>query len=220
MISVFIGFDPREEVAFHVLQRSIHKRSSLPVSITPLKLNQLPLTRPRDPLQSTDFAFSRFLVPYLSGFKGWSVFMDCDMLVLDDIAKLYALRDEKYAVMVVKHSHVPREDRKFLDQPQSSYACKNWSSVMLFNNRMCPVLTPDYVNTASGLTLHQFRWVGTENLIGELPKRWNHLVGYDQPREDVSLVHYTLGGPYFDEYENCDRSFDWRLERHHMLQAD
>jgi hypothetical protein len=219
MIHVLIGFDSRETAAFSVLAHSIQARASQPVAIAPLALNQLGgvLTRARDPLQSTDFSFSRFLTPYLSGFSGWSIFMDCDMLMLDDVAKLYGLRDERYAVMVVKHQHNPRETRKFLDQPQSQYEKKNWSSVMLFNNARCRSLTPEYVNQASGLELHQFKWLPDEGAIGELPSGWNHLVGYDPPRSGVSLVHYTLGGPYFNEYRDCEYAADWFAERGRML---
>lgn len=219
MINVFIGYDPREAVAFSVLAFSIEERSSEPVSITPLKLSQLEmvLTRERHPLQSTDFSFSRFLVPYLSGYSGWSVFMDCDMLMREDIANLWRLRDERYAVMVVKHDHVPRETVKFLGEPQSKYEKKNWSSVMLFNNARCRALTPETVNTASGLELHQFKWLGNDELIGALPDRWNHLVGYNAPRKDAALVHYTLGGPYFPEFRDCEYSSDWREQYDAML---
>jgi hypothetical protein len=222
MIRVFIGFDPREVVAFSVLAFSIHRRASAPIAIAPLMLGQLKgvLTRARHPLQSTDFAFSRFLTPHLSGYEGWSLFMDCDMLVLDDIARLWALRDERYAVQVVKHDHRPREAVKFLGQAQSQYAKKNWSSVMLFNNARCRALTPDYVNAATGLELHQFKWLGDDALIGALPHRWNHLVGYDPPDRDVSLVHYTLGGPYFDAYRDCEYGDEWRAERAAMLAAE
>ena len=221
MINVYIGFDGREAVAFNVLAYSIHRRASAPVSIAPIMLSQLTgmFRRERHPLQSTDFSFSRFLTPYLSGFAGWSVFMDCDMLVLDDIARLWALRDERYAVMVVKHQHVPKEDVKFLNEPQTKYEKKNWSSVMLFNNARCSALTPDYVNAASGLELHQFKWLGDDSLIGGLPHEWNHLVAYDPPRKGMSLVHYTLGGPYFHAYRDCESSKEWFAEREAMLHA-
>jgi hypothetical protein len=219
MISIAIGFDPRETVAYHVLAHSIHARASQPVSIAPLMLSQLKgvLTRERHPLQSTDFSFSRFLTPWLGRYSGWSLFMDCDMLMLDDIARLWALRDERYAVMVVKHDHVPRETTKFLGEPQSKYEKKNWSSVMLFNNARCRALTPDYVNAASGLELHQFKWLGDDGLIGALPDRWNHLVGYNAPRPDAALVHYTLGGPYFQQYADCEYAGEWRRECEAML---
>ncbi len=219
MIRVYIGFDPREAVAYSVLAYSINARASQPVSIAPLMLSQLQgvLTRARHPLQSTDFSFSRFLTPHLSDYAGWSVFMDCDMLVLEDIARLWALRDDRYAVMVVKHDHVPKETQKFLGEPQSKYEKKNWSSVMLFNNAKCKALTPDYVNTASGLELHQFKWLADDSLIGELPDRWNHLVGYNPPRPDAALVHYTLGGPYFSEYARCEYAQEWCRERDAML---
>ncbi len=221
MINVFIGYDPREAVAFSVLAHSIHARASQPVSITPLMLSQLTgiYTRERHSLQSTDFSFSRFLTPYLSGYSGWSIFMDCDMLVLDDIARLWALRDNRYAVQVVKHDHVPKEDIKFLGAAQTKYKKKNWSSVMLFNNTKCHALTPEYVNTAAGLELHQFKWLGNDNLIGEIPHRWNHLVGYDAPNHDVSLVHYTIGGPYFQEYQDCEYAGAWHLELRQLLHA-
>ena len=222
MIRVFIGFDARETVAFNVLQFSIQARSSRPVAVAALHLKQLAglLKRERHPLQSTDFSFSRFLTPYLSGYEGWSIFMDCDMLVLDDIARLYDLRDEGYAVMVVKHEHVPRESRKFLGQTQSKYEKKNWSSVMLFNNARCGALSLEYVNAATGLQLHQFKWLGDDGLIGGIPARWNHLVGYEAPRADAAIVHYTLGGPYFYEYRDCEYSREWFEERDRMLYAE
>ena len=219
MINVTIGYDPREAIAYSVLAHSIHAHATQPVSAAPLMLSQLKgvLTRERHPLQSTDFSFSRFLTPWLSDFSGWSLFMDCDMLMLDDIASLWALRDERYAVMVVKHDHVPKETKKFLGEPQTKYEKKNWSSVMLFNNAKCKALTPDTVNTASGLELHQFKWLNDDGLIGALPSRWNHLVGYDAPRADAALVHYTLGGPYFSDFANCEYAPQWRSERDAML---
>ena len=220
-IRVFIGFDPREDVAFSVLAHSIQRNASQPVSITPVMLSQLGevYRRPRNPLQSTEFSFSRFLTPYLCGYEGWAVFMDCDMLMLDDIARLWALRDERYAVQVVKHVHVPKEEVKFLGAVQTKYEKKNWSSVMLMNGPRCRALTPDYVNQASGLELHQFKWLDDDALIGEIPSRWNHLVGYDAPRRDAALVHYTIGGPYFQEYANCEYGAEWRRERDMMLEV-
>jgi hypothetical protein len=223
MINVFIGYDEAEPVAFNVLAHSIQIRTSEPVSITPLMLSQLKgvMTRPRHSLQSTDFSFSRFLVPMLSGFEGWSVFMDCDMIVIDDISRLWALRDDSFAVQVVKHSHVPKEQTKFLEQTQSKYEKKNWSSVMVFNNARCRALTAEYVNTASGLELHQFHWLETEALIGDIPPRWNHLVDYDPAvaAADLSLLHYTTGGPYFDDYKDCGYADLWFAERDRMTRA-
>lgn len=221
MINIFIGYDPRERVAYNVLAYSILKRATKPVSITPIALSHLKdiFTREKNPLQSTDFSFSRFLTPYLSNYSGWSVFMDCDMLVLDDIAKLFELKDDKYALMCVKHNHIPNENIKFLNQKQTKYEKKNWSSVMLFNNEKCKALTPEYVNSASGLELHQFKWLEDDDLIGELPKEWNHLVGYNEENPNASLIHYTIGGPYFDEYKDCEYSKEWFAERDDMLYA-
>jgi hypothetical protein len=115
---------------------------------------------------------------------------------------------------------VPRESVKFIDQPQTAYQKKNWSSVILFNNAKCRALTPDYVNKASGLELHQFKWLNDDDAIGEIPSAWNHLVGYSAPRKDASLVHYTLGGPYFDEFRDCEYSDEWRRELAAMQRVD
>jgi hypothetical protein len=223
IIRIFIGYDPREAVAYNVLQFSIETRASQPAAIAPLMLSQLTelMWRERHGLQSSDFSFSRFLVPHLCGYQGWALFMDCDMLVLDDIAKLWALRDDRYAVMCVKHDHVPPEERKFLGEIQTRYEKKNWSSVMLYNTERCRALTPDYVNTASGLELHRFRWLENEELIGELPHRWNHLVDYDPPvaATEVANLHFTTGGPYFPEYRSCGYADLWFAERDRMLYA-
>ncbi|HCX15103.1 MAG TPA: glycosyltransferase [Rhodospirillaceae bacterium] len=223
MIRIFIGYDSREAVAFNVLSHSIQTRASEPVEIVPLMLSQLRSVFKREahPLQSTEFSFSRFLVPHLSQYEGWSLFCDCDMLMLDDLANLWKLRDETYAVQVVKHEHNPGETKKFLNKPQSRYEKKNWSSVILFNNAKCTALTPAYVNTATGLELHQFKWLNDDSLIGELPHRWNHLVDYDPtvPPDQVSLIHFTEGGPYFDDYKECSYADLWFAERERMLFA-
>ena len=224
MIRVFIGFDTVETVSYHVLSHSIQARCSEPVSITPLMLTQLSglMTREHHNLQSTEFSFSRFLVPHLCDYQGWALFMDCDMLVLDDMADLWNLRDDNFAVQVVKHDHVPKETTKFLGQPQSKYEKKNWSSVMLFNNEMCKALTPDFVNTATGLELHRYQWLDGDHLIGDIPHRWNHLVGYDEtvPVGEVSNLHYTIGGPYFDDYKDTDYAAEWFAEKDAMLRCD
>jgi len=221
MIRVFIGFDSAEDVSFSVLAHSIHARASEPVAITPVMLSQLKdvYQRAHNPLQSTEFSFSRFLTPWLAGYEGWAVFMDCDMLMREDIAGLWKLRDERYAVQVVKHVHVPKEAVKFNEHTQTKYEKKNWSSVMLMNCARCKALTPEYVNNASGLELHQFKWLESEELIGALPAKWNHLVSYDPPRPDAALAHFTIGGPWFKEYEDCEFADEWRAERVRMLSS-
>jgi len=207
-----------------VLSHSIHSRSSRPVSIAPLALSSLgdAMWRERNPLQSTDFSFSRFIVPYLCDFEGWAIFMDCDMLVMDDMAKLWDMRDDRYAVMCVKHNHVPKEERKFLGAVQTKYEKKNWSSVMLMNCAKCSTLTPEYVNTASGLDLHRFNWLDSDDLIGEIPHGWNHLVDYDPdiPVGEVSNLHYTIGGPYFPAHDTCGYAAEWFREKERMLYAE
>lgn len=218
-IRIFIGYDSDESVAYAVLAYSIARRAQRAVPlIGALSLSKVQhvLTRPRHPLQSNDFAFARFLVPWLCGYEGWALFMDCDMLCRGDIGELWALRDERYAVQVVKHEHAPQHDVKYLGRAQTRYARKNWSSVMLFNCARCRALTPEYVNSASGLELHQFAWL-EDGQIGTLPPEWNHLVGYYPWRPDAKLVHFTEGGPYFERYRQTDYAAEWWAEYHDMV---
>jgi lipopolysaccharide biosynthesis glycosyltransferase len=222
MLNIFIGYDPKEAVAFHALAHSILRRASVPLAITPLVRAQLRAiyTRERGPTESTEFSLTRFLVPSLSQFRGWSMFLDCDMLCRGDVAELVAISEqhEDKAVLVCKHDYVPKTERKFLDQLQTKYPRKNWSSLMLFNNQRCAALTPEYVNSAPGLDLHRFAW--TEDArIGELALEWNWLVGEYDYNPGAKIVHYTLGGPYFDEYRDCDYAEEWFAEYSSMTYA-
>lgn len=214
-IRVFIGYDSQEAVAYHVLAHSILRHASHPVSITPVMLSQLQnyYARPPHNLASTEFSFSRFLVPFLCNYEGWAIFMDCDMLCRTDISQLWAQQDDDYAVQVVKHDHKPVNAHKFNNHVQTRYEKKNWSSVMLMNCNRCRALTPDYVNNASGLQLHQFKWLRSDREIGTIDPAWNHLVGADLYDRSAALVHFTEGGPYFNAYRDCDYSDEWFRER-------
>ena len=172
VIPIFIGYDPRERAATNVLIDSLYQFSSVPLAITPLVTPQLEkqglYRRARDPKQSTAFSFTRFLVPHLMDYSGWAIFMDCDMLCRSDIKGLWDQRDEQYGAMCVQHEHTPDETVKFLGEVQSAYPKKNWSSLMLLNCSRCRTLTPDYVNTASGLELHRFHWLEGDHEIGAI----------------------------------------------------
>jgi hypothetical protein len=213
-IKVFIGFDSREDVAVNVLTDSIQARASKPVQIAQVRLTQLDgiYHRSSHPLQSTEFSFSRFLVPWMCGYQGWAVFLDADILCQADIAELWELRDERYAVQVVQHEHDCEPGHKFQGMPQNPYPRKNWSSVMLFNCSCCKALSPSFVNTASGLELHQFQWTRTDQ-IGALPPQWNVLVGVQEVPADARLLHYTLGGPWFDDCRSMPQSELWETAR-------
>ena len=211
MINIFIGYDSKEKVAYNVLSHSIIQNSTKPVAITPIALNHLKddFVRERNALSSTEFSFSRFMIPHLMNYQGWALFMDCDMLMFEDISKLWRMRDDSKAIQVCKHDYTPKTNTKFLGQVQTKYEKKNWSSFMLMNCRKCTTLTPDYVNKASGLELHQFKWLEGDHLIGDLPLEWNWLVGEYEHKDDVYNVHYTKGGPWFEDYAKCDYSQDW-----------
>lgn len=218
-IRVFIGWDSKEPVTFSVLANSILTRASRPVTITPLVRPSLhrQYTRPRGVTEATEFSLTRFLVPYLSGYEGVSIFMDCDMLCRVDIADvfLHVLADPGHAVYCCQHDYVPKQVTKFLGHEQTQYPRKNWSSFMVFDNARCMALTPEYVNRATGLELHRLYWA--REAIGSLPLSWNWLVGeYDQ-KPDAHILHYTNGSPCFDEYADCDQADLWWQEYAAML---
>lgn len=225
VLTIGIGFDQVESTAWHTLAHSILSRSSRPVALIPIKQSTLSgiYARERDARQSNEFSFTRFLLPYLCGYQGWSVFMDCDMLVRCDIAELFALADDRYAVQVVKHQYAPANSTKYLGAVQYAYPKKNWSSVMLFNNARCAALTPEFISHAEGLALHQFKWLDAEELIGDLPLTWNWLVGEyaigyaGVEQSAINNVHFTVGGPYFVEYARAKIDFMDEWFREHAL---
>lgn len=211
LIRIFIGHDRPNPVLLQTLIHSLVLRSSRPLAITPISLDHLKgtLTRPRDPNQSTEFSFSRFLVPYLAGYEGWAIYMDNDFLARADVAELWELRDDRYAVMCVQHDYTPTAKTKFSGAVQTRYAKKNWSSLMLMNCNGCRALTVPFVNSASGLQLHQFSWLPDERLVGALPPSWNHLAGHYPYDREAKLVHFTEGGPYFESVPHGDYADEW-----------
>lgn len=214
-LKVFIGYDSKEPVAFSVAAHSLLQRASKPVSIIPLVQSQLRAaglyTRDRGATESTEFSLTRFLVPHLCDYDGLAVFVDCDVLFRADIydVLLYVLANPDRHVHVCQHEYTPKASTKFLGQVQTIYPRKNWSSFMVFDTAKCRALTPAYVNTASGLELHRLHWV-PDGLVGSLPLEWNWLVGEYPPNGAAHVLHYTDGGPWFDEYRNCDHAGEWR----------
>jgi len=223
VIRVFVGYDKAESIAYHTFCQSVLSRSSEPVSFTPLNLANLAGCY-RESHQGIEgypptnqFIFSRFLVPYLCGFEGYAIFADGDMVCADDIAKLWAMRSDA-AVSVVQHDYKTKAATKYLGQANKDYPRKNWSSVILWNcghpaNR---VLTPQYVQQSTGSHLHRFGWIPDEQ-IAPLPFAWNWLADEYHHRDDVSLIHYTLGTPCFNEYRDCDYSDMWHAEKRDVL---
>lgn len=218
VIKVFVGYDQVESVAWHTMVASIYRQSSRPVAIIPVNLTNLKriFNRARDPKQSNEFSFSRFLVPYLCNYDGYAIFFDCDMMIRTDISEIFSVVEQQpnKAVYVVKHTYEPRNDVKYLNNVQYKYPRKNWSSVVLWNcgHIKNKLVTPEFVEKSDGLTLHRFTWL-EDTEIGELDIRWNWLVGeYDDPPHNVKNVHWTIGGPYFHEYRNVDFAQEWRKE--------
>ena len=212
-LKIFIGYDSREKIAYHVLSHSIIANSTIPVTITPINLKNIKhfYNRPKAKKHSTEFSISRFLTPYLSNYKGFSLYLDCDFVVLEDLAKLlkFVSKNKKKALWCVKHKdYIPKDKVKFLREKQIPYAKKNWSSFMIFNNARCKILTPKLVSKATGLYLHQFKWTN-DKLIGALPKNWNILVEEQKFPKKINALHYTLGGPYFKKHANCEGSKYW-----------
>jgi len=222
-MKIFVGYDPREDIAYQVCKHSILTKQP-EANVRPLVQKELRdagwYTRPTDKLASTEFTFTRFLVPELANFKGWAVFMDCDMILTTDIKELFDQADDKYAVMCVQHDYTPKEGIKMDGQKQTIYPRKNWSSVVLFNcaHPSNARLTQDMVNDTelNGAYFHRFSWLKDEE-IGELDHTWNYLVGVYDDIEIPKLIHYTEGGPWFENYRNCEFSLRWKEELQDMM---
>lgn len=217
-LKVFIGYDAREDIAWRVCRFSLLRHATCPLEVQALRQDCLRKRglywRDKDQA-STQFSLTRFLTPHLGGSFGLSLFVDCDFLFTADIACLVAQADPAKAVHVVQHDYVPSMVTKMDGRPQAAYPRKNWSSFMLFNNAKtcCRDLTPDIVNSQSPSFLHRFNWVSDEALIGKLPQSWNFLVGeYEMPAEVPSAIHYTNGGPWFDQCRDVDYAALWLEE--------
>jgi lipopolysaccharide biosynthesis glycosyltransferase len=217
-LKIFVGWDSREDIAYQVCKSSIENLASVPVEIIPLKQKELRkhkvYTRPVDALASTEFTFTRFLIPHLTDYNGWALFIDCDFVALEDVANLFAQADDKYAVMCAQHDYAPKQSVKMDGQNQHIYPRKNWSSMMLINcghpgNQQ---LTLELVNNEykTGAFFHRFSWL-EDNIVGQLSHEWNWLVGhYKEPADGTpKFLHYTEGGPWFENYKDCEYASEW-----------
>ena len=213
MLTLYVGYDPREAAVYHTFCQSVIETASGPVKFVPLHQEHFRnFDGQRDGTNA--FIYSRYLIPYLQNFMGHALFCDGDMVVTEDIYKLFSLRDYEKAVQVVKHNYTTEHEIKYIGTPlQNSnidYPRKNWSSVMIWNcgHVANKVLTKEFVSEASGAVLHRFDWLH-DSEIGELPKEWNHLVGEYPENPDACLYHHTLGSPGFEYYRECESSKDW-----------
>ena len=222
-INIFIGYDERESIAAEVCKFSIEKRLMFTdAHVRFLRSADIPeFTRPREPNQATDFTYTRFLVPYLCGYKGLAVFCDCDFLFRTDIGHAVWGMQSQHAVKVVKHpQYVPLSQTKMDNIPQHAMKRKNWASLIVFNNEhpACRTLTPEYVNTVMpGRKLHTFDWL-EDSQIGSLSLDWNTLDGYYE-LDDPRAIHYTEGGPWFDNYKHTHYSEYWWNEYDEYIAA-
>lgn len=217
---IFVGYDAREDIAWKVCRHSILRHASTNLEVHALRqpaVRDLGLyTRAVDASASTEFSLTRFLTPYLAAREDWSLFVDCDFLFTDDLAALFDTLDPSKAVYVVQHDYVPANAVKMDGKGQTTYPRKNWSSFMVFNGRHPDVkaLTPDVVNEASPAYLHRFGWIANDDDIGALDIRWNFLVGeYEKPRSTPSAIHYTNGGPWFEQWTDVDYADLWEAAR-------
>lgn len=213
-IPIFIGYDPREAIAFHVCANSIIRNASAPVAIVPIALNLFRDYKETHTDGSNHFIYSRFLVPHLMRFKGVAVFIDGDMIVRGDIVELYHSLQSDKDVAVVKHDYETRMTEKYLGAKNENYPRKNWSSVIVWNCSNWPnrILTPEFVQSQSGSYLHRFSWLDDER-IQALPPEWNWLPDEFGANPDAKLLHYTLGAPCFHEFADTPQGEEWHRER-------
>ena len=223
-LNIYIGYDSKEDIAYRVCKYSILKRSNANLNITSLKLYELVTnkmySRDIDPLASTEFTYSRFLVPALNKYRGWAIFCDCDFIFFEDVTKILENLDNSKAVYCVQHDYTPKEKHKMDGQKQTIYPRKNWSSFILFNcsHPSNKKLNIDLVNSETGSFLHQFKWL-KDSEIGSLDERWNWLEGWTSNHNNKKpfAVHYTRGGPWFDEWQDVEFANEWISERDEYL---
>lgn len=211
-INLIVGFDQKEAIAYHVFCQSIIQLSTIPVTFTPLALQNMNFYGENHCDGSNQFIYSRFLTPYLMSFKGWAIFADGDMVCNADIRDLWNLRDETKAVQVVKHDYKTKKKVKYLGNKNEDYPRKNWSSLILWNcaHPANSVLTPQFISEKPGHYLHRFSWL-PDDLVGDLPKEWNWLAIEYPDNPEAKIVHFTLGTPCFKEYKNESMSDLWHL---------
>ena len=224
-LPVMIGWDQREAVAADVCRHSLLRHASIPLYVRFLKqepLREIGLYRRQwewrggqriDLIDerpfSTEFSFTRFLVPALCGYDGWALFCDCDFLFMADVAELLPFMDDSKAVLVCKQIHLPTETQKMDGCAQSQYRRKNWSSLMLLNcgHPSTRALHVRDVNERTGAFLHSFDWLdGGE--IGELPPQWNYIAG--TTTGTPKAVHLTSGGPWLPQCQDVAFAREWR----------
>ena len=210
LITLVVGFDQREAVAYHTFCQSVLDRATRPVRFVPLARNALHGYRETHTDGSNAFVYSRFLTPYLNGFSGWAIYADGDMVCRADINELWSLRDESKAVLVCKHDYKTRAGVKYLGNANVDYPRKNWSSLILWNcaHRANRILTPEFVEGATGPFLHRLSWLADED-VGTLPLEWNWLSIEYPPNENAKLVHFTLGTPCFRDYADSPMAKEW-----------
>ena len=213
-IPVFVGYDPREAIAYHTCVNSIIRNASAPVAIVPVALNLFQEYQETHTDGSNHFIYTRFLIPYLMDFQGRAIFIDGDMIVRGDIVELYNMMDMYSDVAVVKHDYKTKMKEKYLGAPNEDYPRKNWSSVIIWNCNSFPnrQLTPNFVQKQPGSFLHRFTWLDDKR-IQSLPPEWNWLPDEYGPNPDAKLLHYTLGTPCFHEFANTPEAEDWHCER-------
>jgi lipopolysaccharide biosynthesis glycosyltransferase len=209
-INLYVGYDEREAIAYHVFCHSVIKNTSIPVKITPLVLSQLKEFNETHQDRSNDFVYSRFLTPYLNEFDGWAIFADGDMICQADLKELIGMADTSKALMVVKHDYQTKASIKYLGNINENYPRKNWSSLILWNcsHPKHKILTPEFVSKQTGKFLHRFSWLD-DNDIGELPIEWNWLACEYEKNTDAKLIHYTLGTPCFKDFRDTDMAEIW-----------
>lgn len=213
-IRLFVGFDQKEALAYHVFCQSVLERASVPVAFYPLNPGMLAKFDGRKD-GSNAFTVARYLTPFFCDFNGWALFADGDMVIDCDMAKIWEWVDVNFnrAVAVVKHDYRTKHPRKYIGSSMESknedYPRKNWSSLMLWNcghfaNR---VLTKEYVSAKEPAFLHRLSWL-EDKQIGDLPHDFNYLVEEDAPSA-ANLYHFTLGVPGIKHYRDVTSSWKW-----------
>ena len=221
MNTVYIGYDPKEDMAYQVLKFSLERITTKPIRVVPIRLDvvqRMGLYRREFSIMdgqrydtidgrpfSSDFSFTRFLVPFLNMFEGKALYMDCDMYMRTDVSDLFDICSlDYYPLWCVHHEYAPEASSKMDNKVQEPYRRKNWSSLIMFNcaHQAHKNLSIDDINTQSGRWLHGFEWLPDKEAdIGAIPEEWNWLDGHSPEKLEAKNVHFTTGGPWFENWQ-------------------
>ncbi len=180
-IKIFVACQRSHDLVVKVLEWSVQRTTTYPFKIYSMYKQEIPFEMPKDDKNKpgTPFSFQRFMIPEMCNFKGRAIYMDCDQILITDIARLFHRPMNGFDLMHCETGK--RGTKKFAQR----------SSVMLIDCEKTKWKISDLVNDMNeGKITYQQLMIdmATENK-GVIPYTWNSLDKYEPGKTD--LIHYT-----------------------------